>query len=374
MIRAESAVLAGFLTTLMLTASVALAAQIDVSIDKRTVSPGGTITVTGTITSDDGEAGEFTYRVVAVAPGQRHGGEKVIVCDSGRQTTGADGAVSFECNIPTIAELEELGVENAADRSVIPIKGGIVARDSATNETAKKSGKALIINTDKFKEKFEAALERLDAFIGHAQDVIAKCENITARAEESGLTDTVERCGSVQEKMQEKIDDALAAQERIDNAISNIDDLGNFSFDRLKDSLVNFRRGGEDFRVDVRDLRRHVVDVKVDLERRAAREIADIAKDRAQEIRDRLREEQRQLEDRLKDLRDARAERISDAESSSSSGSSDEDVSSGSSSGSGSGSGSDTGDRSGSSESEGGGGAGTETDNFGSGSSGGGGA
>jgi hypothetical protein len=294
-----------FLTTMVLMSSAVFAAQIDVEIDQKVVAPGDTITVTGVITGDDGNAGEFDYRVAAVVPGQRNGGERIIVCDSERQTT-ADGAVSFECQIPTLEELEELGVVSASDRSVIPLRGGIVTMDPTTGEVTKKHGRALIVNTENFLEKFEAALERLDGFIEHAEEAMAKCDEITARAEEAGAENVIKRCAKFQEKMQEQIDTASNTKKRIQNAIDNLSDLEDFSFDGLKDSFVKFKHHSEDFKIEVREIRDVVHDNREDLNKRIAKEIADKAKDRADELRNQIKER----EDAAEKLRDVRAERI----------------------------------------------------------------
>ena len=300
-----------FLTTMVLMSSAVLAAQIDVEVDTHAVLPGDSIMVTGVITDDDGNAGEFDYRVAAVVPSKRNGGERVIICDSDRQTTGTDGAVSFECEIPTLDELEALGVENAAERSAIPLKGGIVTKDPVTEEVTKKHGRAIIVNKDVLQEKLEAILERIDSFIAHAEESIAKCDDIIARAEEAGVETAIDRCGAFQEKMQGQIDKALDAQERVNNAISNLDDLSDVSFDEIRKSFTDFRKGAGEFKSDVKELRKFSDDSRSDLRKKIAGEISDRAKDRAAEVRAKIAEKRDASMDRAKNIRDVRAERIS---------------------------------------------------------------
>ena len=300
-----------FLTTMVLMSSAVLAAQIDVEVDTHAVLPGDSIMVTGAITDDDGNAGEFDYRVAAVVPAKRNGGDRIIICDSERQTTGTDGAVSFECEIPTIDELEALGVENAADRSVIPLRGGIVTKDPVTDEVTKKHGRAIIVNKDILQDKLEAILERIDNFIAHAEEAIAKCDAIIERAEAAGAETAIDRCGAFQEKMQGQIDKALDAQERVNNAISNLDDLGDVSFDEIRDSFRGFREGAGEFKSDVRELRQFAVDSRSDLREKVRGEISDRAKARAAEVRANIAEKRDAAMDRAKNIRDVRAERIS---------------------------------------------------------------
>jgi seryl-tRNA synthetase len=261
------------------------------------------------VTDDEGNPGVFEYRVAAVVPGQRSGGERIVICDSEKQTTGPDGAVSFECAIPTIEELESMGVENAAERAVIPVKGGIAVRDPATNETEKEHGKALIVNTQKIQNKLEAALGRIDSFIAKSQELVERCDNITARAEEAGAENFVERCASFQEKIQEKIDDALQAQERINSALVGLGNLTSIDFEELRDGLLNFRDGARDFRVEVGDLREFAIKARADLEKRVAKEIAERTKERAKELREQIREREESLKERIRELRSARIDR-----------------------------------------------------------------
>ncbi len=341
----QSATLIGFLATLVLTSTAALAVELDASVDKRIVAPGGTLTVTASVTDDDGNAGNFDYRIAVIAPGRSDGGERIIVCDSGKLNTGGSANVSFDCQIPTLEGLQELGVDNAAERAVIPLRGGIAVRDPATNESEKEHGKALIINTDKFRVRFEEALTRIDAFISRAQELIARCDNITARAEEAGAERVIERCANFQEKVQEKIDKAVQAQERINNALAKLDDPSTLNFDDLKNAFVNFRNGARDFKVDTKDLREFVERSRADLEKRVTREIADQARERTKEIRENLKIEQRKLEDRLKELRKNVIDRkegrtVATTETSESSGSSEPSGGSGSGETSGSSSGS----------------------------------
>ncbi len=303
----STALLVGLVATMVLSSSAALALKVDATVDKNVVTFGDTIKVTGSITDDEGNPGAYDYRVAAIVAGKSDGGERVIICDSGRQTSGADGAVSFECEIPTLEEMQSLGVENAGDRFAIPLKGGIAAWDPATNESDKDSGKAVIVNKDHVQTKLEAALERIDAFIAKAEEGMARCDNITARAEEAGAEKVIERCGEFQKKMQENIEKALMAQERIQSALGNLEN-STYDFDELKESFHGFSEGSKAFRGEVKEVRDFVDKARADLERKVAKEIKEAAMERAKEIRKSALEKEKALKDRLKDLREDRLE------------------------------------------------------------------
>ena len=52
----SATLLMGFLATLVLSSAAVLAVEVDAGVDKRLVAPGGTLTVTATVTDDDGNA------------------------------------------------------------------------------------------------------------------------------------------------------------------------------------------------------------------------------------------------------------------------------------------------------------------------------
>lgn len=299
----STALLMGLLATLVLSSSAVLALQVDATVDKNVVTFGDTIVVSGSITDDEGNPGSFDYRVAAIVAGKGHGGERVVICDSGRQTSGEDGTVSFDCKIPTVEEMQALGVENADVRAAIPLKGGIAAFDPDTNKTAKKSGKALIVNREKLEDRLENASTRIDHFIAKAEEAIARCDNITARAEEAGAERVIERCGQFQEKMREQIERALASQERINEALSNVGNLSGVDFDMFHRGLNDFREGSKMFRGEVGEVRDFVDKARADLERKVAKEIKDRAMERAKEIREQALEKERMLKDRIQELR-----------------------------------------------------------------------
>lgn len=298
----STTLLMGFLMTLVLSTSAVLAVKIDASVDKRIVVPGGTMTVTGTITNDDGTAGNFEYRVAVVAPGKSDGGERIVVCDSGKLSTNGSKDVSYDCSIPTLDGLKTLGVQNADERLVIPLKGGIAVFDSTENKSKKIHGKALIVNTARLQGRLDNALTHLDAFITRAQELVTKCDNITARAEEAGAENVIDRCTSFQEKMNEQIDKAAAAKERINNALSNLNNTTSLDFDDIKDSLKGFMEKSLDFKIETDDLKEFVTKARVDLEKKVAKEIVDKAKERAAEIRKDLLKERAKIDARVMDI------------------------------------------------------------------------
>jgi len=304
----STALMMGLLATLVLTSSAVLAVNVNVEVDKRIVAPGDSITISGMATDEDGNPGVYDYRASAIVPKHRNGGERIVICDSGKQTTAEDGKVSFECKIPTIEELEALGVENAAERQVIPVKGGIAVRDLEDNKSKRFHGKALIVNTDKLKEKLEASLEKLDAFISRAEQAMERCDNITARAEEAGAEHVIERCGQFQERLQESIEKAMSAKERINSAIDNMGNLSSFDFDNLGGVLHEFREGSGRFKFEVSDIRGFLEKTRGDLEKRVASEVREKAIQRANEIRENALERKAEMEKRIMELEGKRLE------------------------------------------------------------------
>jgi hypothetical protein len=298
----SAALMMGLLATLVLTSSAVLAANVDVEIDKRIVAPGESITISGIVTDEDGNPGVYDYRAAAVVPKQRNGGERIVICDSGKQTTADDGKVSFECKVPTIKELETLGVDNAAKRQVIPIKGGIAVRDLNDNKSKRFHGKAMIVNTDNLKERLGASLEKLDGFISRAEEAMGRCDNITARAEEAGAEHIIERCGKFQEKLQEDIDKAMSAKERINGALGNISDLSSFDFEHLSGALHDFREGSGNFKSEISDIRGFLEKTRGDLEKKVAGEVRNRTIQKANEIREKALERKAEMEKRLMEL------------------------------------------------------------------------
>lgn len=299
--------LIGMLATLVLTSYAVLADfNVDVSVDKRIVAPGGSINIDAKITSEGNSSGEFEYRIAAVAPARAvNGSGRVIICDSGKQTTSS-GNVSFECKIPTLDELVGLGVENAFERSVIPLKGGIAVMEVGSNKTVKKHGKALIINTEKIKFKLENALARIDQFINKTQQLIDRCDNITTRAEEAGAENVIERCTKFQEKMQEKIDHALDAQERIQNILSNLNDTDSLDFEGLRGKLFNFMGNTRNFKLEVNDFGNFIHGARGELEKRVAGEISNRTREKASELREEMMQKQEQLRERIQEMKNRR--------------------------------------------------------------------
>lgn len=317
--KVQSTALIGFLVTLALSSTAVLAVQVDADVDKRIVALGGSLTVTATITDDNNTAGNFEYRIAVIGPGQKDGGERVVICDSQAQNTNGVANVSFVCNIPNITGLQELGIQNADDRFVIPLKGGVAVIDPATNETVKEHGKALIVNTGKISTRLDSVLDRINAFIDRAQNLITRCDNITARAEEAGAENVIERCTSFQERVQDKIDKALESKERINNLLSSLDNT-TFDIDNLKGSLFNFGNGLKDFRVDTGDIKGFLEGARADLEKRVAKEIVDRAKERAQQLRENLLRQKERIQERLAEIESKVAERRSSSGASESSG------------------------------------------------------
>lgn len=298
-----------FMTTLVLTSAIALAAKVDVNVDKRIVSPNSTLVISGTITDDNGTSGNFDYRIAVIGPGKRDGGERIIICDSGKQNTNGTSSISFNCQIPTLEGLQELGIENSAERAVIPLKGGVAVFDPATNKTEKEHAKALIVNTGKFQTRYENAIERLDGFIARAQELFLRCDNITARAEEAGAEKVIERCNKFQSKLQEQINKAAQAKERINNALSNLNNLTSFNFDNLKDSFVNFKDGARDFKIEVKDVKDFVEKARADLEKKVAKEIAEKTKERTKDLRENIVKEKERIKEKLNEIKEKVKER-----------------------------------------------------------------
>lgn len=302
MVRVQSTALIGFLVTLVLASTAVLAVNVTTSIDKNAVAPGGTLTVSGTITSDDGSPGNFDYRIAMVAPGKSDGGDRIIICDSKKQSTNGTSNVSLSCQIPTIEGLQQLGVENAANRFVIPLKGGIAVIDPAKNETVKKHVKSMIVNTEKLQTRLDNALDSLNAFIKRAEELGARCDNITAKAEEAGADNVVTRCANFQSKLNNQIERAANAKEKINDIIGRLNATSLLNFDNLKTSLTGFGEGAKNFKIETKDLREFVEKAKADLEKKVAKEIADRTKAKAAELRENFMKEKLKIQDRLKEI------------------------------------------------------------------------
>lgn len=296
-----------FLVVILVSAAAGLADSSDISInmqlDKRIVPAGGNLSLSGSITYENGTSGNFDYRIAVVAPGRKDGGDRIIVCDSAKKSTNGTANVSFLCQVPTIEGLQQMGIENAAERSVIPLKGGIAVLDTSTNKTAKKHGEALIVNSDKIRAKLESASDRLDAFINKSEELGSRCDNITARAAEAGAQNVVERCADFQMKLQNKIDSAVQAKDRINDALGSLGNLTSFNFRDLKDRLLNFGDGVKDFKIETGGLKDFVEKAKTDLEKKVSKEISNRTKERAAELREKIVKEKVKIEEKIKEIK-----------------------------------------------------------------------
>lgn len=300
--KVQSTALFGFLMTLVLSATAALAVNVQVSVDQKVAQPGDNVTITGTITHDGGAGGDFGYRVYAVAPSRPDGGERVIVCDSGRLNTSDSSGVSYTCQLPTIDGFQSLGLLNAADRAVIPLKVGVAAIDAADNSTGKDAKEVLVVNTQKIQDRLQNLEDNLDAFINRSQDVSLRCDNITATAEAVGADDVAQKCSDLQDRIDQRINETLAAKERIANAIANIGNLSTFDFGDLKDRLMGFSLGAGQFKVDAGELGQLLQTEKAKFEGAIARNIENQTMQRELEIRQKLADQRQQINDRIQTL------------------------------------------------------------------------
>lgn len=300
--KATTMALMGFLATLVLSTTAAFAVSVDVHVDKRIVPAGGTMTVSGTVTNDDGTPGVFDYRIAVVAPSRNDGGDRIIVCDSGKLNTNGSSNVSYTCSIPTIDGLQNLGVQNAADRAVIPLKGGIAVLDSSTNKTVKIHGEALIVNTDRIKSQLQTALDRIDTFINKSQLLASRCDNITAKAEQAGAQNVVEKCSDFQSKVQDKIDAAAQAKDRINTALANLDNATSLNFTDLGKRLFGFGLKADEFKIDTSQFRTFFDTAKADLEKKVTADIVNKTRERAMQLEEQLKEQRNQINEKLKEI------------------------------------------------------------------------
>jgi len=180
-----------FLATLVIPSAFAL--QINVTTDKKVVFPGDNVTITASVKTDNGTAQVFDVRVAAVAP------PKVLVCDTNRTKTDANGTITFVCNIPTLQQLNASGVPAALTRAAIPIRGGIAVLDNATNQTIKKhTDRALILlNRDKWNAKANEIIARLNEVVNRSSDLAARCEEAVSKAATRNLTLPGVNCASI---------------------------------------------------------------------------------------------------------------------------------------------------------------------------------
>ncbi|MBI4015205.1 MAG: hypothetical protein HY362_00585 [Candidatus Aenigmarchaeota archaeon] len=184
-----------FLISLSVFSASALALNITVSSSSHKVFMGDTVTISGKIFTDEGATGIFEYRAAVVGP------KRVIVCDSNKTTTFADGTFSLVCKLPTAEEAVALGIPAASTRSVIPYIAGVAVKDTGKNETVKKHTKAILaVNKDRFSKQLDTMIRHMDQYIAHMNTVSQKCTDIAERAERFGLVNISEGCLRIQER------------------------------------------------------------------------------------------------------------------------------------------------------------------------------
>ncbi len=168
----------------MFLVSPAFAATATVEADRSRANPGDVVTVTGRISDIAANSSVFDYRGACVAP------SRVVIYDTGRVQTGADGSFSFSCAIPSLENLSASGVPAVSARSVIPIVVGVAYNDSGSMKKA--HGVVFVVNTVKLNEKLSKIEEQVKKTLSRMDGFAARVDSLLQRANKSGGARAVE--------------------------------------------------------------------------------------------------------------------------------------------------------------------------------------
>ncbi|TAL46739.1 hypothetical protein EPN87_04510 [archaeon] len=245
-------VVAAFSFLLLL--SPAFALNITVSADKAKVMYGENFTLSGAITYDNGTAGQFDYRAAVVAP------KGIIVCDSKKTTTAADGTFSLTCSVPTSAQAAALGIPAVATRAVMPLRAGVTVLDPTNFTIVKKyAGNVLAINQDKLKTQLSTLANDMNAFVGNANAISAQCNSIISKAQARNLTLVANKCQSIKDKVASVVSSAKNITAEAREAEGKI---GSANIEGLRDRLSTIRENMKGLIEDVKDAREEIKSAK----------------------------------------------------------------------------------------------------------------
>ncbi len=293
----------------LLIISPAFALNITLSTDKEKLFLGETFTMKGKIAFDDGNSGTFDYRAAVVAP------KRVIICDSNKTKTAADGTFTLVCKTPTKEEAVALGIPAASDRAIIPLRPGVAVFDSAKNETVKKHGRAVLaINPDKYKARFNGIFSDIDNFIKKSDSIVSECNKISERAQKFNVTSIVDKCQTLKDKLSSLIQDAqnISAQALELSKNLNATNLEDFKYGLsiIKDDMKEFRNEIKDLREQVKAIRWETLKEVREVKREAGKEIREEKKEERKEIKESANETRKEIKEEIKSKREELKERI----------------------------------------------------------------
>ncbi len=295
--------------SLLLFVSSVSALNVTVSVDKTRVLLGENFTLSGKVTTDAGLPTVFTYRAAVVAP------KKIIICDSNKTTTKPDGTFSLVCKVPTLEQAISLGIPAASDRSVIPLRAGVVVHDTSTNQTAKKHAKlVLALNPDKFKVRAGAIFSDVDNFIKKAGVILSECDKLIERAQRFNVTSVADRCEALKEKVNGIIEDARtiadqASKLRDDITAADIEDFKD-GLSVIKDDLKDLRGEIKEVKDSIKEIRWETLKEVGEVRKEVRKEAREEKKETAKEIREETKEKREEINEEVKSKREELKERI----------------------------------------------------------------
>ncbi|MBI2543077.1 MAG: hypothetical protein HYW24_02745 [Candidatus Aenigmarchaeota archaeon] len=264
------ALLVGILSFLILV-SPALALNITVSVDKYKVMMDENVTLSGTITFDNGSATKFEYRTAIVAP------KRVIVCDSNRTMTASDGTFNLTCKIPTAEEANSLGIPAASTRSAIPYVAGVAVKDPVKNETVKKHARAVIaVNSEKLNRQFDRIITDIDNFVTQSRRFLPECDAVAENATRFNVTAVTTRCLEVQQKINDLI---LNSTELSNQARQLKDNISATSLEDFRNSLKTLADSQKDLRGELKDIKDTIKSVKWETLKEVRKSASEIKQD-----------------------------------------------------------------------------------------------
>ncbi len=212
------------------------AAGASLSVDKKTVQPNETFTISGTITKDDGTTGVFTYRAAAVGP------NRTFVCDSGKKETGADGKFSLTCTAPTREQSAALGVPAANTRSVIPLVAGVAFNDTATKLIMREHKSVLVILKANLTNRLNAIAKDIDSFVKIANNLSDRCVKALAIPRLLANANLTEKCTQIKTVTQAKIANMTQLKTKVLAVVQSatLENLQNLR-ENIKDSRENLK-------------------------------------------------------------------------------------------------------------------------------------
>ncbi len=284
------AALAGFLIFI----TPVFAMNVTVSVDKTKVSLGENFTISGKITYDNGTAGAFDYRAAAVAP------KGILVCDSGKTKTAADGTFSFTCNVPSKDKINSTGIPAISTRAVIPIRAGVAVLDPDKFEVVKKySENVLVVNGNKFQKHLGEISSSIDNFIKLANSISAECDKVIERAEKFNVTSVLNKCEFVKANVSRIISDAGNISEQAKQLVS---DVGSVSLDDFKDGLSIIKDDLKFLRSDLDEVRKGITAVRWE----SLKEVKDVVARKVSEVKNATDAIKSEVEDVKEAVREAK--------------------------------------------------------------------